>query len=374
MRKTFAIIFIFAISTIQMQSCCISTEDQVVIDNKSQEIVDLVLIYGGSAHRNVTWDKAHFVPYVNYTDRSDKKHWLFDGYLFLDFIDGKGKIFATGYSGSPATKTEWKALADYFFTPEFSVFGLEECINDVSKKLKKPSGKRKIIIGMPEPIVGGPDSHYKNIPKDYWGEVNGKQLDFTNDYDRIEACRWYIDYIIEKFNAGGFENIELAGFYWVAEETLHTKTILTEIGSYLSQKQYSFNWIPYWKTQPDYLDWKSLNFSNTYLQPNYFFNDKVPYSRLGEACTVATKYNLDLELEFDLDVFVDGKNRGYRLYDYLKAFRENDVLGSKKIAYYQDCDAIYQLYNSKNEKNRTILHDFCSFVLEHQLKYKPQKP
>jgi hypothetical protein len=106
------------------------------------------------------------------------------------------------------------------------------------------------------------------------------------------------------------------------------------------------------------------------LQPNYFFNLQVPYSRLDEACRVAFDYDLDLELEFDLRVFTDNGDRGSRLYDYMNAFRKNGVLEKKRIAYYQDCDAVYQLYRAKGEKEKNIFHDFCEFVIEHQKKYQ----
>jgi len=329
-------------------------------------IVDLVLIYGGGAHRDVTWDVDHFTPYVSYVDRGGKEHWLFDGFLLLEIIDGKGKIFATGYWGAPAAKAEWKALADYYFTPGQCVDALNRCIDDKIQTLGAPPQKRRIIVGLPEPIVAGPDSHYKATAADYWGEADGRQLDFTVHEDRIVACKWYIDYVIAKFNDGNFNNLELEGFYWIAEETLHTKTILSALSEYLEEAGYTFNWIPYWKTNPDYLNWRDLGFHTTYLQPNYFFNQQIPYSRLDEACKVAFDYDLDLELEFDMRVFTDKGDWGYRLYDYMQAFRENGVLETKRIAYYQDCDALYHLWRATGEKEKELFHDFCEFVLEHQ--------
>lgn len=332
----------------------------------SGAIVDMVLIYGGGAHRSVVWDKEHFAPYVSYTGRDNKESWLFDGFLMLEISNGKQKIFATGYYGTPATKTEWKALADYYFTPGQCVDALNTCIAEKIQTLGAPSKKRKIVVGIPEPIVAGPNSNYKDTPADYWGEIDGRKLDFNVQNDRVIACRWYIDYIKTLFDAGNFSNLELEGFYWIAEETLHTKTILTTIGKYLENDGYSFNWIPYWKEKPDYFEWKELGFHHTYLQPNYFFNEQIPYSRLVDACKIAKQYNLDMELEFDLRVFAGAGSRAYRLHDYMKAFRIYGILNSKRIAYYQDCDAVYQLSVSPDEENKALLRDFCEFVLEHQ--------
>ena len=349
----------------------IPTEQAEEILTEKHSIVDLALIYGGGAHRDVVWNKKHFAPYVTYTDRTNKEHWLFDGFLLLDFIDGKGKIFATGYYGTPATQNEWTALADYFFTSGQSVDALNKCIAEKIQTLGAPSHKRKIIIALPEPIVAGPYSHYQNTPADYWGRVDDREFNFTVPDDRTAACKWYIDYVKAKFDKGKFDHLELAGFYWIAEESLHTQSILRAVGQYLDETGHSFNWIPYWKEQPDYLNWKELGFHRAYLQPNYFFNDQVPYSRLEEACKLADQYELDLELEFDLSVFVNNGNRSARLYDYMKAFRQSGVLPRKRIAYYQDCDALYQLYRASGEKEKEIFHDFCTFVVEHQRMLSP---
>jgi len=319
---------------------------------------DLVLIYGGGAHRDVTWNKDHFKPYVTYTDEAAKEHWLFDGFLFLEIVDGHKKIFATGYNGTPATKVEWKALADYYFTKDNAILALDQCIEDASKRLGSPPEKRKIVIGMPEPISSLND----------WGEANGKVLDFSNTTDRIAACVWYIDYIREQFHKAGIENLELAGFYWIAEEANHTRDILSQVSEYLNDRMYAFNWIPYWNA-PGYNEWQKLDFNYAYLQPNYFFNDKVPYSRLDDACREANAHNMDLELEFDLKAFADNGNKASRLYDYMKAFRQNGMLEKKRIAYYQDCDAIYAFSKATNEQDIKLYHDFNRFVLEHIRKY-----
>ena len=344
---------------------------------KDNSITDLVLIYGGGKHRDVRWDEAHFMPYVSYTDEPGAEHWLFDGFLFLEIANGdpeNRRIFATGYYGQPARKQEWKDLADYYFTVNNGIYALDRCVKNVSTRLGEPSGKRKIVVGIPEPIVAGPNSNYTELPKDYWGEIDGKKLDFTNNDDRIAACVWYIDYVKEKFDEGQFDHVELAGFYWIAEESLHTKNILSGIADYLNANEYSFNWIPYWKSDPDYYNWKELKFNYAYLQPNYFFNDKIPYSRVVEACDVAIQYDLDLELEFDMRVFKNNGDRAGRLYDYMNAFRDKDILSRKRIAYYQDCDAIYRLSRATDAQDKKLYHDFCSFVISHQKKYnKTQK-
>jgi hypothetical protein len=331
-------------------------------------VTDMVLIYGGGEHREVTWNKARFIPYVSYTDATGHEQNLFDGFLFLEMTTGRAgapRIFATGYYGEPAGKAEWQALVDYYFQPGMAIAALEQCIAEAELRLQTGK-KRKVVIMLPEPITAGPNSNYPALPAGYWGEVDGIALDFTKDSDRITACKWYIDYVRKQFDEGAFRHLELAGFYWLAEESLHTESILPGVAAYLNRRKYSFNWIPYWKDAPDYYEWKSLKFNYAYLQPNYFFNETTPYSRLTDACTVARQYDMDVELEFDERALVNGGNRGYRLRDYMQAFTANNILPTKRVAYYQGTDALYRLYCATDEQDVALFHDFCAFVVAHQ--------
>ncbi|MDR1681602.1 MAG: DUF4855 domain-containing protein [Prevotellaceae bacterium] len=332
-----------------------------------QEVIavrDMVLIYGGGAHRNVVWDKRHFVPYVSYRDKEGVEEDLFDGFLFLEYSNGDAgapRIFATGYYGEPARKTDWKALADYYFKPGIALAGLEACVAEAEQRLQTGK-KRKIVIVLPEPITAGANSNYPTLPANYWGEIDGSMLDFTRDSDRITACKWYVDYVRARFDEAGFQHLELTGFYWLAEESVHTKTILAGVAAHLNRWKYSFNWIPYWKETPDYYEWKTLKFTYAYLQPNYFFNEALPYSRLTQACSVVKQYDMDIELEFDERVLVGVGNRGNRLRDYMRAFDENHLTTSKRMAYYQGNDAIFLLSQSTAAEDVELFHEFCDFV------------
>ena len=69
---------------------------------------DAVLCYGQSHHRKpYAWDEAHFEPYVTYVDTTGREQWLFDGFIFLEFVDavrpdGATWAFETGNPNAPA--------------------------------------------------------------------------------------------------------------------------------------------------------------------------------------------------------------------------------------------------------------------------------
>ena len=47
---------------------------------------DMVLCYSGASNRAV-WNKDLMSNYVVYKDQQNKKHWLFDSFLFLEILD-----------------------------------------------------------------------------------------------------------------------------------------------------------------------------------------------------------------------------------------------------------------------------------------------
>ena len=69
---------------------------------------------------------------------------------------------------------------------------------------------------LPDPVI---HRHYIDTMSSttYWGALDGRQLDFNRNEDRIAACKWYIDRVRERFARGSYEHIELAGFYWLRE-------------------------------------------------------------------------------------------------------------------------------------------------------------
>ena len=63
-------------------------------------------------------------PYVTYVDKEGGEHWLFDGFIFLEFQDTNRPdaelyAFETGHlrdKGESAGKAQWQELIDYYFT------------------------------------------------------------------------------------------------------------------------------------------------------------------------------------------------------------------------------------------------------------------
>lgn len=323
---------------------------------KTGDIRDMVLIYDGGAQRKL-WDEESFEPYVSALSPDGKtENWLFDGFLFLEIYDGTYG-FDVGYKKIPARKEHWMGLIDGYLTKGKSIKALDACLDKAKRRCKDPLKKRKIVISLPEPIPNQKD----------WGEIDGTKMDFSDNGDRLAAVKWYIDYVTQRFKEEKMKNVELGGFYWLVEEVINDKELVKEVADYIHQKKSVFYWIPYYKA-PGYSDWKSYGFDQAFLQPNHFFDRKVPDSRIDEAYELAKSLGMSLEIEFDEDAR-EGKGKGERLRTYLNGFKKNNVFETLDIAYYQGGDGLYLLRHG-TENDKALYYEFVNIIAERQKQKK----
>lgn len=339
---------------------------------------DMVLIYGGGHHRNpYNWDTDMIAPYVTYMDKTGTEHWLFDAFLFLELKDtgngGANKTYT--YENQErldaANQKDWKRLVDYYFTSSTGLGALNRAISNARKRLGDPKTKHRVVIAIPEPIVHKTPAD-ENSTTVYWGSLNGHIMDFSIPKDRVDACKWYIDYVRSKFDEMQYQNIELAGFYWLAETAGTTRNIISEVADYVKPFKYSFNWIPY-RGAEGHNRWESYGFSYTYYQPNYFFNTDQSYAVLEETCEVAKRYNMDMEFEFDYRVMASNPEHDLyypRMLAYMKAFKDHKIWETKRLAYYEGGGNLLSLKNSSNEADRELYHELCQFIISRPIRSK----
>ncbi len=318
----------------------------------SGSITDLMLLYHGGTHR-LDYTEEQLKPYIYRTGIKSNHEWLFDGFLFLEFKDNRGYEYAKGYGQKPANKSQWIWLTTRNFEKGKGVNALNSSLAKLSQNNVIPKRMRKVILTLPDPIIGNKT----------WGDLDGRNLDFDKVEDRIVACKWYVDYVIEKWKEQNFDQLHLKGFYWVAETQRDSWQILQQISKHIKSKGLEFYWIPYMYAEGA-ADWKMSGFDHAYQQPNYFFKLDRPYSLLTKAIDMGTTHNMGLEMEFDSKV--SDPEFGKRFYDYIDAFREGGVWASKPVAYYEGGGAWLEM--SKGGANlKKMYNDLSDIVIKRQL-------
>lgn len=346
---------------------------------------DMVLCYGGSRHRTpFLWEKERFGPFVTYVDEEGAEHWLFDGFLLLEFVsasrpDGKQYSYCVGSNGTSAGRAQWEELLDYWFAKDNGVDALEQAVKAAAERMGGLPSKRKVIISMPDPII------YKewtdmNESTAYWGQLDGRTMDFAKGEDRVAVYKWYINEVRKRFDKGNYQYVDLAGFYIISEELVSpddgwnhelkkSDEVFPAISDYLHSVNQSLSWIPY-NRSAGYKRWKLFKVDYAYMQPNYFWdnNGTKPLSRFFS--DIADN-DLAMEFEFDWELLEGQPNSDVykeRFRAYMAGAKSYGVYGTKLLSYYQGNNVLYDLMVSQHASDQALFHEFCQFVIGNPLR------
>lgn len=350
-----------------------------VISDKG--ISDLALIYAGNSYRP-DWTKDDLTPYVTHTYADGSEDWFFDGFLFLEFAIGDVQL-QNGSGLKPATQSDWQRLLDQFFTPDKKLDALDKLISDKKQTLGQPPLRHKVVISCCAPSKNKSGNW---SARSSWGTVNGKNLYFASKADRVTAVKWYIDTMLEKWNAAGFTNIDLDGVYWIEESLYSNGDIIAEINDYIHSKGLRSYWIPYYINNQQYWSqWKdTYKFDVCYIQPNYaFYKDDgtlKPYSLLEETVEAAKSCGAGLEFEFE----TQGKSNALHsvnptlhkhINDYMDVYDQKGVFDKGGIAYYSGTQGFIHMNKSTDPVDHQTIDRLARYVAKrHAARKAPSNP
>ncbi|MBP3425434.1 MAG: DUF4855 domain-containing protein [Rikenellaceae bacterium] len=330
---------------------------------------DVDLVYYGSRYRSIAWDEDWARTHVAYTDTTGQTHYLFDTFLLLELHTGTGRFFEPAFRPTHprneigTTKQDWIQILDTML--QVPVRNIDRALSEVAREIGRPKYKRQVIMFIPVPTEDQTN----------WGSINDRELDFHSTEDRIEACRWFIDLVRERFKEEKFKNLSLAGFYWLAEDKNSGLKMLPELTAHIRSLGMKTIWIPYYKAAGA-AEWRQMGFDAAYYQPNYAFPRRVVYrERLYDAVKFAKQHDMYMELEYDMHAVKASNPDPYcadRLIDYMEVFTETGMADGP-IAYYQDEGALWEMKNSPDAVDRALYHRFASFVAERQRRLMERK-
>lgn len=370
-------------------------------------ISDMVLCYGGSPIRNCAdWPESRFKEYVSYVDENSQEHWLFDSFLALEWRDIDPAVFDTedignlnadgayaltgGHDYHSARKDGWQRQLDYWFTSQDNGFnGLDLAVSSAVARIGQPSCKRRIVMFLPDPLK----YETYNAPSTgsvYWGSVDGEELDFSKDEDRLKAYKWYIDSARDVFAQrqadGLYQNLELIGFYILSEDIKHPNEDYTDyaelyncirpLADYLHSVNEYLYWIPYSSAPGKNRGW-DLGIDYIWLQPNYYEHGG---GYLDTAVSSILNEGLGMEIEFDRKAFFrydgqyDATTYSNRLKSYLSRAKSSTVYGERPFTYYIMTDwkdDVMKLFRTSGyQKDKDLYNEFCHFVIENPMRDK----
>jgi len=313
----------------------------------------LVLIYAGGKNR-VPWDAEKLLPYVAYVDRRGApQDFLFDSFLWIEFATNDGVWLHDPGQGKRAIRqADWQWLLDAFFDPSHGVGQLEASVRLACRTLPAKDRCVNLVVTMPTPFAASGE----------FGAVTagGPSLNFARDEDRLAALQWYIRSALARWKATGARQVRLAGFYWLAESIPRKdRKLVRQTADFLHSLGMKLYWIPYFGA--DGLDgWRKLEIDAAMLQPNYFFDPKIPPTRLTAAARNALVAGAGVELE------VDGRasQADFRLRypAYLDAGAKYGFMTQAMIGYYDGGGVFREFAAAKDPAIRDFYDQTYRFV------------
>ena len=292
----------------------------------------------------------NYLPLVAFLDRDGNIVDTFvDGYLYLpdvSFVYSPQAQFADG----------WREYMDSVFVEGKNISALNSTARKVGTALGDPDYKVKVFFTILYTYTG----------HDEFGDVNGEHLVFDNPESRKKAIKWLIDTMLERYEAGHYDNTELKGFYWFEESLNPTDRYEDELihfaCDYVRSKGYKCFWIPYFRAL-GYDMWQSYGFDIACMQPNYMFNYSIPKSRLYETAEEAKRRGMCVELEVwkifeDENGVLDANSEENirRFIEYLEVGKETGFMNTSKMYYHGSApgSVITNGWKSKNPKYREM--------------------
>ncbi len=301
--------------------------------------------------------KELLLPYVAYYDRDGKmKDIYFDSFLFLPFVAAapSGGYYYDNKS-KPGCLDDWKYYVNDTFTPGKNVEALNDAVGEVKQILGLENYRARVFFSILFPT---------ETQKEF-GVVDGKKLDFTRLDDRKAAVRWLVNEQLNRFKAGGFDNLLLTGFYWFHEAVDYSDPneleLLRYTTDYVRSLGYSTIWIP-WYQASGFHEWQKFGFDVACMQPNYAFTQntaKVVYAN------AATTKRLGMCVEMEIGGLSHEQCARFRI--YMKVGAQTGYMNALHM-YYQGGGPgeFYHARLSDDEKVRNIYHELYTFV-KHRL-------
>lgn len=300
---------------------------------------DLMLYYCGVTEFRDYYSEDVFLDYLISDEEPARR--LFDGALLLEiWKDREHKVSFMGNAyGRYCYLSEITALFDTWM--DVILPRLDNALERSKSMSTQPFYKQEVVLMIP--VLPFPEGEAE------WGFIEGYDTSDWSNWDKVlDVYKWEINEMMKKFLRKGFKNLELVGLYWPVENAGVAANRMAQLSEYINKRNLEFYFIPYYSNSFEssvYSVWQKYGFNYCYLQPNYFFYENVEKQRLYDACAMAKRYGMDLEMEFNPCAY---PNWGVeRMTAYIDVFEEEGVWETNNIAYYQGGYDFTTLKNSK---------------------------
>ena len=299
-------------------------------------------------------------PYFAYIDKNGKAvDTMFDSMLFLGMPQTSS---ADGYM----RQDDMKKFVATALNSTTNIGALNTVVGQMKSELGLDDDfKYPIFFSVPN--IG----YYTG----FFGQIDGANVPSNSLENRSKIVKWYVDYVEEQFNASGYDNLTLKGYYWFAESidyarSTHEPELVKYFNDYTHEKGYKTMWIPFYSAA-GIDEAKDLGFDSVTMQTGHAFEGGAEVGTpTAQACKDAAaavkKYGLN-GLEFELDCNVSEYAK--RFEKYVNAAYGAGLTENGMITMYQVGDHLYRA--SKGTFNRSVYDLTYQFISGKYKEYAP---
>ncbi len=293
MKKVFSLLLViavllmaFPIMSYQTNAASLPSPDIL----NGYENICLTYHFRPESGNSVSQTAADLLPYVAYLDTNgNAQDFFFDSYLFLPW-NANAPSGATMHGGTnnPTIASDWTAYVDDVFLSNRNVNALDTAMGQAKSALNDNTKKAGVFFTILYPAYNCTN----------FGSLGGKSLDLSKQSDREYAIKWIIDEQIKRFTEGGYQNLDLLGFYWLEEEIYSTydQSMMQYASEYLHSLGLKFIWIP-WYQAPGYKNWETYGFDLACLQPNEIWQSTAMPNRVSDCAELCNTYGMSMQIE-----------------------------------------------------------------------------
>jgi hypothetical protein len=264
-------------------------------------IQNMQLVYTAPNDTIGTWTAADFLPMITSdTESGTPTGWMFDASLFSPY----SSLLQTSATG-------WTTWLQNLFSPGIDLPALNAAVGQAKQELHDPSFVEKVVISIPS-LASSPDD-FGSIGNEANIDLNPNVVGPTVALEnKARVVQWYIEQVLQMWQAAHLTNLQIAGFYWLPESlnvaNPNDPELIEATSSLVHQVGLGLFWIPFYGAV-GINQWRQLGLDNVMIQPGVSFNWSINAAeRLQSTADQAQYYHTGVEIEQHWDVMSANTN------------------------------------------------------------------
>lgn len=333
------------------------TQPMHAYDSRSRGIKNMLLVYTGANGDLGTWSSADFAPMVAYQDTAAQTSGQISGQTSGPMFD---TMLFLPYGSMQDNQQSWQSYITDLFTAGRELDALNTAVGNQNQLEGTYGSREKVVLTIPYPQFGD----------GMWGSVGGQAVMFNatpTDPAALDArnlaIQWYVQTLMQDWNAAGFSNLDFVGLYWDKEYVSYGSpgetAMIQQTSNLVHQNGKGFFWIPFYDAS-GISQWQTLGFDAAWLQPNYAEQGSAAnIERVQNADAYAKQLGLGIELELTGGVQYTPVQSLY--YQTVGQLEMDGMADGVSHAYYAGSKDFVKSYNSLDPATHQVYdttHDF----------------